>query len=116
MQAQHHGEIRASERREFKGIVQISWQSRTGETRTTRAKCLDISDLGVRIECDQAIEFRTQVYVQAPGHGLMGNASVRYCRRAGLKHVIGLMFGSVASQAESGRKKINTAVSEPEKQ
>ncbi len=107
MRLQHNQDIRTGERRPFQGTLQVSWLARTGETKTIRAKCLDISELGARIECEQPIEFRTQVYVQAPGHGLMGNATVRYCRRTGIKHNIGLMFNLVASEAETGRKRLN---------
>lgn len=72
--------------------------------KTIRAKCVDLSDHGARIECEQPIDFRTNVYLQAPRYGLMGNATVRYCRRNGIKHIVGLLFGSAASQAEQGRK------------
>jgi hypothetical protein len=95
--------IRRSERHPFQGAIQVSWQNRSGETRMARAKCLDLSDQGVRIVCEQPIELRTNVYVQAPAYGLMGNATVRYCRRLGAKHAIGLMFSSAVSQAETGR-------------
>jgi hypothetical protein len=105
MQEQHAPNIRGSERRPFQGAVQVTWQVRTGEVKMVRAKCVDLSDLGVRIECDQPIEVRTNVYVQAPAFGLMGNASVRYCRRSGIKHIVGLMFSSAASQADMGRKR-----------
>ena len=70
-----------------------------------RAKCLDLSEQGARIECDQPLELHSNVYLQAPAFGLMGNASVRYCRRSGLKHVAGLLFTSAASQADRGRKR-----------
>jgi hypothetical protein len=35
----------------------------------------------------------------------MGNASVRYCRRHGLKYHIGLEFTWAGAFAEAGRKK-----------
>ncbi|MGA2738312.1 MAG: hypothetical protein ABSG65_12795 [Bryobacteraceae bacterium] len=98
--------MRGGDRRQFQGKVQISWQTRSGETKTIRAKCLDLSDQGARMECESPIEFLTNVYLQAPAYGLMGNASVRYCRRSGTKHIVGLLFSSVGSQAEQGRKRI----------
>jgi len=106
MDDRHTRDIRSGERRPFQGTVQVSWQTRSGEIRTIRAKCVDFSDLGARIECEQPIEFLTNVYLQAPRYGLMGNASVRYCRRSGIKHIIGLLFSSPASQAEQGRKQL----------
>lgn len=106
MHVERLADVRAGERHPFAGVVQVSWLSRSGETKTIRAKCLDISAQGARIESEMPLEFRTNVYVQAPAHGLMGNATVRYCRRRGLKHIIGLLFSSVASQAEEGRKRL----------
>ena len=96
---------RAGERRSFQCIVRVSWHTRSGELKTVRAKCLDISPEGARIECDQPMELRSNVYLQAPGHGLMGNASVRHCSGSGLKYIIGLLFSSAASLADQGRKR-----------
>jgi hypothetical protein len=104
MRVQHTEDIRNGERRPFQGAVQVSWQTRSGETKMVRAKCIDLSDQGARIECEQAIDFLTNVYLQAPRYGLVGNASVRYCRRSGIKHIVGLLFSAAASQAEQGRK------------
>ena len=108
MRVQHTEDVRTAERRPFQGAVQVSWLARSGETKTIRAKCVDLSEEGARIECELPIEARTQVYIQAPAYGLMGNATVRYCRRSGLKHTIGLMFSSATSQAETGRKRCLT--------
>jgi hypothetical protein len=98
--------VRTGERRPFHGAVQVSWQTRSGETRVIRAKCIELSDQGARIECENPIDLRTRVYLQAPAYGLMGDASVRYCRRSGIKHMVGLMFSSAAGEAEQGRKRL----------
>jgi hypothetical protein len=83
--------------------VLVSWQL-GGETRATRAICLDVSASGARIECNQPLVARSNLYLQAPTYGLMGNATVRYCRRHGLKYHIGLEFTWAAALAEEGRK------------
>lgn len=95
---------RHDERRPFECPVTVSWHTRAGEIRSARARCVDLSPQGARIECGQPIEVRTNVYMQAPTHGLMGDASVRYCIRCGLKYMIGLMFSSASSLADQGRK------------
>ncbi len=105
MRDQNIPDIRASERRPFQGAVQVSWQTRSGEMKTVRAKCVDLSEQGARIECEVPFDLQTTVYVQAPAYGLMGNASVRYCRRSGVRHIVGLLFSSVVSQADRGRKR-----------
>ncbi len=63
---------------------------------------------GARIEWrTAAIDSRTNVYLRmAPVHGLMGNATVRYCRRSGMKHIVGLQFSSAASEADQGRRRL----------
>jgi hypothetical protein len=98
--------IRGDPRRPFDGAVLVSWQTSTGEMKTIQGKCVDISDQGARIECEAPIDLRTTVYLRAAGYGVMGNASVRFCRRDGTKHIVGLLFSSVASQAEQGRKNL----------
>ena len=108
MLGQHQGDIRKGERRPFQGAVKVSWQDRSGEIKMIQAKCLDLSDQGARIECIQPIEVRTNVYLQAPAFGLMGNASVRYCLRTATKHIVGLLFSSAVSQADEGRKRCLT--------
>jgi hypothetical protein len=108
MQLHNRKDIRAGERHPFDGTVQVSWQTRSGETRAIRAKCLDLSDNGVSIVSQQPLVVRTSVYLQAPAYGLMGNATVRYCRRFGLKYIIGLLFSSATSQADEGRKRCLT--------
>lgn len=40
----------------------------------------------------EPIVARSSVYISAPSYGLMGNATVRYCRRKRMKFVIGLEF------------------------
>jgi hypothetical protein len=105
MQEQRVGDVRTGPRRPFEGVVQVSWQARSGETKMIRAKCLDLSSDGARIECAQPIDVRTNVYLQAPAFGLMGNASVRYCRRSKMKHIVGLLFSSATSQADRGRQR-----------
>jgi hypothetical protein len=106
MRVQSKENIRTGERRAFQGVVQVSWQTRSGETRVIRAKCTELSDQGAKIECENPIDLRTSVYLQAPAYGLMGNATVRYCRRSGIKHIVGLLFSSAASEAEQGRKRL----------
>ncbi len=84
--------------------VQVAWQIASGETRAARATCVDVSPHGACIECSEPLAARSTLYLKAPGYGLMGNASVRYCRRKGLKYHIGLEFSWAAALAEEGRK------------
>ena len=84
--------------------VQLSWRVATGETRAARGTCVDVSTRGACIECSEPVEARSNLYLKASSYGMMGNASVRYCVRRGLKYHIGLEFSWAAALAEEGRK------------
>lgn len=106
MKIQRKAGMRATDdRRQFQGDAQLSWQTRSGEGKVVRAKFLDLSLQGAGIECPEPIEPRTIVYLQAQAYGAIGNASVRYCIRAGLKFRIGVLFSSPAKWADSARQK-----------
>jgi len=109
MRVQDKQDMRTVSRRPFQSAVQVSWQARSGETRVVQGKMVDLSEHGARIECQEPFDVRTSVFLRAPAYGLMGTASVRYCRRSGLKHIVGLLFNSAASQADQGRKRLNQA-------
>jgi hypothetical protein len=96
---------RDTERRPFQCAVQVSWQTRSGESKFARGKFLDISPQGGGIESNEPIEPRTIVYLQAPGCRPIGNASVRYCVRCGLKYHIGLLFSAATKLADAARQK-----------
>ncbi len=98
---------RREERHPLVCVLQISWQRAGGETCTTRANCRDVSPRGALVECAEPILARSSVYLSAPSYGLMGNATVRYCRRKGLKFAIGLEFTWAAALAEEGRKRMS---------
>jgi PilZ domain len=96
---------RSDVRNPFYSPVEISWQTQAGETKTARAECLDLSTHGARIQCRQPLEIHSTICLRAPGRGLMGNASVRYCLRTGFGYLVGVAFFSAASQADEGRKR-----------
>ena len=94
---------RSDERRRFQGNAQVSWQTRSGEKKFARVKFVDLSLQGASIESADPIEPQTMVYLQASGCGAIGNASIRYCRRAGLKYRMGLLFSAPAKWADFAR-------------
>ena len=96
---------RSDARQPFYCPVEITWQARTGETKKMKGDCLDLSAQGARIQCKEPLEVQSTVSVRAPGRGLMGNASVRYCLRTGLGYIVGVAFQAAASQADEGRKR-----------
>jgi len=95
---------RRTERHPLSCPIQISWQTDSGESRAVWATCLDVSAEGAGVECRVPLPFRAVVYMKAPSYGLMGNATVRYCRSQGFKYHVGLEFSWAAALAEAGRK------------
>jgi hypothetical protein len=93
------------ERRRFECTAQVSWQTRSGENKFARGKIIDLSLQGAGIESTQPIDPHTLVYLQAPGYGAIGNATVRYCVRTGLKYRIGVLFSAPTKWADSARQK-----------
>jgi len=106
MDAQRGREARREKRYPLTCAVQISWQLANGESCTTRATCREVSLHGARVECGEPLMARSSVYLSAPSYGRMGDATVRYCRRQGMKFAIGLEFTSAVALAEEGRKRI----------
>jgi hypothetical protein len=96
---------RREERYPFTCALEISWQRATGETCTIRATCREVSQHGARVECSEPLEVRSIVFLNTMKYGLMGNATVRYCRRQGMKYVVGLEFTFAVALAEEGRKR-----------
>lgn len=86
--------------------VFLSWQDRKGVVRRSAGRCLDLSASGAHVETIDVFEPQTRVLVHSDGFGRMGHASVRYCRRQGMKYKVGLQFSSVLVLSDSMRRKI----------
>jgi hypothetical protein len=93
------------ERRQFQRAARVSWRTRSGENKQAPTEIVDLSLQGACIRIKEPIELRTMVYLQAPGYGAIGNASVRYCVCSGLKYRIGLLFSAPTGLADSARQK-----------
>jgi PilZ domain-containing protein len=97
--------MRRHARLPFDAQMQVSWKDARGQVQNLRAKCLDLSAEGVRLETDTPIPARTSVTLQSPRYGGLGTASVRHCVRRALKYSVGLEFTSLLALAGSGRKR-----------
>ena len=72
--------------------VNLSWEDSEGKTCTIRARGVDMSRLGARVESPEPLTRGAFVFIQAPELNLMGGAIVRHCVFRGLKYRIGLEF------------------------
>lgn len=89
----------------FEAWLQVSWTDSHGQVKNLRAKCLDLSAEGARLETDAPIAARTSVTLSSTRYGSLGTASVRHCVRQMLKYSIGLEFTSSMALAGQGRKR-----------
>lgn len=72
--------------------VTLSWEDSEGKTCTVRARGVDMSRLGARVESSEPLTRGAFVFIQVPELNLMGGAIVRHCVFRGLKYRIGLQF------------------------
>jgi hypothetical protein len=85
--------------------MQLSWKDARGRVQNLRARCLDLSAEGARLETDTPIPARTSITVQSSRYGSLGTASVRHCVRQTLKYTIGVEFTSSLALASQARKR-----------
>jgi len=97
--------MRRHARLPFEGPMQVFWKGPQGQVQGLRAKCLDLSAEGARLETDAPIQARTSITLQSARYGSLGTASVRSCVRHTLKYWIGVEFTSSLPLASQGRKR-----------
>jgi hypothetical protein len=93
--------------------MQMFWRDPRGQVQTLRAKCLDLSAEGARLETDTPIPARAGVTLQSARYGSLGTASVRSCVRHTLKYWIGVEFTSSLPLASQGRKRCLEQIQPP---
>jgi hypothetical protein len=72
------------------GAARISWEDEHGLTKFAHAKCIDVSEGGLRIEVGEPIPLRSQVSLRADQIGISGSATVRNIAWRGCKYILGL--------------------------
>jgi hypothetical protein len=75
-------------------IVHINWKDQLGNDKFTKARTLDVSEAGIRVEVPERIPERSYVTFRADELSLHGTASVRTCNPKGLKYIVGLEFST----------------------
>jgi hypothetical protein len=84
--------IRRDDRIPTEELVEITWKDRTGQEKFAKARTLDVSELGMRIEMPEPLDKQTYVALRSNALSLHGTASVRSCMRQATKYLIGLEF------------------------
>jgi hypothetical protein len=86
--------------------VFLTWQDRLGAVRRLPARCSNLSASGAHVETTDPFAPYTQVLVSSENFGRLGHASIRYCRRQGMRYRIGLQFTSALVLSDAMRKKM----------
>ena len=72
------------------GPIRLSWEDERGQPKFVQAKCVDISESGLRVEVSQSIPVRTCLILRAERINLSGSATVRHSQRYGSKYILGI--------------------------
>ena len=73
--------------------LRISWLSVSGELKVVHhARVLNISEEGIAFELPEPAQLVTRVKLHSDKHRLLGEGTVRHCRRVGSKYVVGVEF------------------------
>lgn len=86
----HKKDNRQHGRVPYLGPARISWDDEQGISRFAHAKCIDVSEEGLRIEVGEPIPIRSQISLRADRIGFSGSATVRNIAWRGCKYILGL--------------------------
>jgi hypothetical protein len=85
-------EYRSASRRHYNVALTICWRDKRGKLVQAVARCVDISDFGVRIEYNQAVAKFSPIRICTNEGTLVKTGKVSYCRAAGSAYLIGVEF------------------------
>ncbi len=86
-------DLRRQERQPCEHQVTLMWRDTRGDNKFATVRAVDISKCGIRLQMPEALPLHAYVTLRATKLGLLGNASVRYCRRtAASKFAVGAEF------------------------
>jgi hypothetical protein len=93
---------RRHDRIPYIGPVRISWEDANGHTKYAFAKCLDVSESGLRIEGPEPVSIRATVSLRAERINFAGSATIKHVTRTGSKYILGLeMSQTLRDQAKA---------------
>ena len=88
----------------------LSWQEKSGAVRRAMGRCVDLSASGAKLETLDKMDARSMVLVHSEQFGRMGNATIRYCLREGMKYSVGLQFSAAFGLGDPVRRKMLNGV------
>src|SRR5712691_286745 len=87
-------DLRRSHRYSVDGAtIRVSWLGLNGTLQVVHhARVLNISEEGMAFELPEAAQLVTRVKLQSDKHKLLGEGTVRHCRRVASKYIVGVEF------------------------
>jgi hypothetical protein len=87
-------DLRRSRRYDVDGdTLRVSWLGLNGELKVIQqARVLNVSEEGMAFELPEPAQLVSRVKLQSDKHKLLGEGTVRHCRRVGSKYVVGVEF------------------------
>jgi hypothetical protein len=73
-------------------ILRVSWLDSTGQLKMSHAKVLNVCELGMAVELPESPKIGSMIRFQSEKLRLIGSATVRHGRQAGLRFVVGVEF------------------------
>src|SRR5436309_1631915 len=87
-------DLRRSRRYTVEGAtIRVAWLGLNGTLKVVQnARVLNISEEGMAFELPEPAQLVTRVQLQSEKYKLLGEGTVRQCRRVGSKYVVGVEF------------------------
>lgn len=85
-------DLRAELRKEADYTVELTWKTEGGEKRFESCRAVNLSDIGVAVECPERIPLLVHVIVRAPAFEVAALAQVKHCTWRRTIYVLGLNF------------------------
>ncbi len=73
-------------------LIEVTWKDRYGQEKFVKARTLNVSQSGMKIEMPEPLEKLAYVTFRSSALSLHGTASVRSCTRQATKYLVGLEF------------------------
>jgi hypothetical protein len=85
-------ELRSENRRDADCAVELIWKTDAGEKRYESCRAINLSDVGVAIECPEVLPLLAHVVIRAPAFEVAALAQVKHCSWRRSIYVLGLNF------------------------
>jgi curved DNA-binding protein len=85
-------DLRSEQRKSADCTVELTWKTEAGEKRFENCSALNLSEIGVAIECPESIPLLAHVIVRAPAFEVVALARVKHCTWVRAIYVLGLQF------------------------